>query len=215
MSLKVIAVPAQTENPIGNVVIMHGWGANAPDAAAFATAMQLSNINLLMPEGPFQHPYSIEGRMWYGLPEPLEAFSFADDISAKPELKQSRQLLLEFIQSLPTQTGIPLERTIVGGFSQGGAMTIDVGLDLPLAGLMVLSGYLHKSLEQITAQTQDILVVHGQQDPVVPITASTMAQAALTKSGAIVEYHAFANMGHEIAWGVIEQMQNFIQKRLN
>ena len=214
MALKVIPIPAQTEPAIGNVVVLHGWGANAPDAASFASAMQLTNINLFLPEGPFQHPYSTEGRMWYGLPDPIDAFSFADDISTKPELQTSRQQLMAFIQSLPEQTGIPLARTILGGFSQGGAMTIDVGLDLPLAGLMSLSGYLHKSLADVTSQTPQMLMVHGKQDMVVPFQASQRAQAALLPTGIAIDYHAFEPMGHEISWDVITYMKAFVQQQL-
>ncbi len=152
--------------------------------------------------------------MWYGLPEPLSAFSFADDITAQPDLQTSRQLLLEFLDALPAQTGIPLDRTILGGFSQGGAMTFDVGVDRPLAGLMGLSGYLHKSLDGITSQTQPILMVHGQQDPVVPFAASIDAKERLGRSGAIVTHHAFAHMGHEISWDVIALMQGFVVQHL-
>jgi phospholipase/carboxylesterase len=214
VQLKVITIPVQTDRPIGNVVILHGWGANAPDAASFATLMKLPNINLFLPEGPFQHPYSADGRMWYGLPEPLSAFSFADDIAAQPELQTSRQLLTEFLQGLPAQTGIPLDRTILGGFSQGGAMTFDLGLDLPLAGLMGLSGYLHKSPGGITSQTKSVLMVHGKQDPVVPFAASIAAKERLARSGATVTHHAFDRMGHEISWDVIALMRDFVVQHL-
>jgi phospholipase/carboxylesterase len=214
MSLQVISIPAQSAPPMGNVVILHGWGANAPDAASFAQLMKLPNINLFLPEGPFQHPYSDDGRMWYGLPEPLSAFSFADDIAAQPDLQTSRQLLMELLDGLPAQTGIPLDRTILGGFSQGGAMTFDLGVDRPLAGLMGLSGYLHKSLADLTTQTKPILMVHGQQDPVVPFAASIDAKERLTRSGAIVTHHAFAHMGHEISWDVIDLMRNFVAGHL-
>jgi phospholipase/carboxylesterase len=222
MSLKVITIPTQTERSmvsdrpavIGNVVILHGWGANAADAASFATLMKLPNLNLFLPEGPFPHPYSAAGRMWYGLPEPLSAFSFADDIAAQPELQTSRQLLLKFLQGLPAQTGIPLDRTILGGFSQGGAMTFDLGLALPLAGLMGLSGYLHQSLDGLTLQTKSVLMVHGTQDPVVPLAASIAAKERLTRAGATVMHHAFDHMGHEISWDVIALMKGFVQQHL-
>jgi phospholipase/carboxylesterase len=217
--LKLIAIPAKTAPPIANVIILHGWGANATDAASFAQLMELPETNLFLPEGPWQHPFSLEGRMWYSLPDPLESFDFdfgADcDLSAKPELQTSRQLLHKLLQQLVEQTGIGLDRTILGGFSQGGAMTVDVGLDLPLAGLMSLSGYLHKSLTKVTAQTQSVLMVHGQQDPVVPFTASQFAQSAIAQTGAEVEYHAFESMGHEISWDVIALMRQFIQAKLD
>jgi phospholipase/carboxylesterase len=214
MALNVISILAQSALPVGNVVILHGWGANAPDAASFAQLMKLPQINLFLPEGPFSHPYSDDGRMWYGLPEPLSAFSFAADIAAQPDLQTSRQLLMEFLDELPAQTGISLDRTILGGFSQGGAMTFDVGVDRPLAGLMGLSGYLHKSLDGMTSQTQPILMVHGQQDPVVPFAASIDAKERLERSGAIVTHHDFANMGHEISWDVIDLMRDFVAGHL-
>lgn len=212
--LKLITIPAKTAPPIGNVVILHGWGANAPDAASFAQLMELPEINLFIPEGPWQHPFSLEGRMWYGLPDPLESFDFNADLSAQTELQTSRQLLQTLLQEIAEQAGLGGDRTVLGGFSQGGAMTIDVGLDRSLAGLMSLSGYLHKSLANVTAQTRSVLMVHGKQDPVVPFSASQSAQRAIAQTGAQIEYHAFEMMGHEISWDVIALMRQFVQARL-
>jgi phospholipase/carboxylesterase len=60
-------------------------------------------------------------------------------------LAQSQEMLTEWLQSLENLTGIPLASTILCGFSQGGAMTLDVGLTLPLAGLICLSHRCHQS----------------------------------------------------------------------
>jgi phospholipase/carboxylesterase len=214
MDLRLINIPAARPVGIGNVIILHGWGANAPDAASFATAMQLDQINLWLPEGPFQHPFSREGRMWYGLPDPLESFRFDGDLSQQADLQTSRRSLIDWLQTLPEQTGIPLDRTILGGFSQGGAMAIDIGLDLPLAGIMSLSGYLHKPLTHITSQTAHLLMVHGKQDPVVPYAASQMSQTALLTTGITIAYHAYGTMGHEISWDVIDRMRDFVVQHL-
>jgi phospholipase/carboxylesterase len=214
MKLKVMNIPATVPRPIGNVVILHGWGANAADAASFATLMELPNINLFLPEGPYQHPYSDDGRMWYGLPEPLSDFRFDADISDHADLAASRRSLLDWLQGLPAQTGIPLDRTILGGFSQGGAMAFDLGLVLPLAGIMGLSGYLHKSLTGISSQTPAALMVHGKVDPVVPFAASQFAQTALAATGLTIDYHAYDQMGHEISWDVIALMRDFVQRQL-
>ncbi|HAA33061.1 MAG TPA: serine esterase, partial [Cyanobacteria bacterium UBA8553] len=56
-----------------------------------------------------------------------------------------------WLKSLQDTTGIPLESTILSGFSQGAAMALDVGLMLPLAGLVSLSGYL-PSKPKLTAR---------------------------------------------------------------
>jgi phospholipase/carboxylesterase len=193
-----------------NVVILHGWGGTVQDAAYFASLLRLSHVQLILPEGSFQHPYSDMGRMWYGLPEPVTEFQFQMDLSDDPDLRISRTQLLELITNLPTQTGIPLAKTIVGGFSQGGAMAIEIGLGLPLAGLMVLSGYLHKSLAAAPCFQAPILQVHGAIDPVVPLVAAQQTRDALRQTGAVVQYEEIPGMGHEISPTVLDRMQSFI-----
>ncbi len=198
---------------------MHGWGATAEDAAYFSSSLDLPHVQLILPEGPFAHPYSPIGRMWYGLPEPVHNFRFQTDLSDSVELQTSRRLIQELLSELPGQTGVPLTKTIVGGFSQGAAMAIDVGLDLPLAGLMVLSGYQHQPLvtrspEPSTPLTAPILQVHGTIDPVVPLPAAQATRDALRAIGMTVQYQEIPAMGHEIAPPVLAQMQNFIQTQL-
>lgn len=87
-------------------------------------------------------------------------------------------------------------------------MTFDVGLPLPLAGLMVLSGYLHGAV--LPQSYPPILMVHGRQDAVVPLSAAHSARDRLSSLGATIAYEEF-DMGHEISPLVLNQMQTFIQ----
>ncbi|MEO0376435.1 MAG: alpha/beta hydrolase [Cyanobacteria bacterium P01_A01_bin.17] len=179
--------------------MLHGWGSNAEDVAALAPTLNLPNYRYLFPNGPFPHPQTPGGWMWY-------------DLSTQdPDgLAHSRQLLLDWIQSLPETTGIPLSQTVLGGFSQGGAMTLEVGLGLPVAGLIVLSGYLHGlDPEQDSQSRPPTLIIHGRQDEVVPLAAAQMAREALAASQ--VDYHEF-DMGHEVIPEALGTMQQFIQK---
>nr|MBA2749059.1 alpha/beta hydrolase [Tatlockia sp.] len=98
---------------------------------------------------------------------------------------------------------------ILSGFSQGAAMTLDVGLHLPLAGLVALSGYLHPVTESTTSAISPILLVHGRQDSVVPLSAAQKARDSLLAMGAKVQYQEF-DMGHEIRPEVIALIRNFI-----
>lgn len=129
-------------------------------------------------------------------------------------LDQSRQLLQEWLKSLAAETGVPLSRTVLAGFSQGGAMTLDVGLNLPLAGLVALSGYLHPLDQTLSPHTPPVLIIHGLQDQVVPLSAAQAARGTLTKAGARVEYHEF-DMGHEIQPPVLPLLHNFIQRAVS
>jgi phospholipase/carboxylesterase len=121
------------------VAVLHGWGANAEDLASLVPFLNLPHYQFLVPDAPFPHPYSATGRMWY-------AFDRESSQESDRQLATSQQLLKNWLESLEAETNIPLERTLLMGFSQGGAMAIDVGLNLPLAGLIVLSGYMHTLL---------------------------------------------------------------------
>lgn len=87
-------------------------------------------------------------------------------------------------------------------------MTLDLGLTLPLAALMVYSGYLHNSPEH-PKYTPPILLIHGQQDAVVPIAAAQRARNQLTQAGLRITYQEFP-MGHEIRTEVINLSRDFL-----
>lgn len=193
-------------------MILHGWGANAQDVAALASLLDLPDYHFAFPNAPFPFPHADVGRVWYNFPDSY-SFLGSPAFYDQPELKESRKRLQEWLLSLEKTIGIPLSRTILGGFSQGGAMTLDVGLNLPLAALMVLSGYLHaptRLTAPITA-APPVLMVHGRQDTVVPLTASYQARDSLLALNIPVQYHEL-NMGHEIPPVVMELMQSFIEE---
>jgi phospholipase/carboxylesterase len=124
-------------------------------------------------------------------------------------LPESRKLLTDWLHSLESSTGVPLSRTILSGFSQGAAMTLDVGLSLPLAGLVALSGYLHPVSEPAGGTFPPVLIVHGRQDSVVPLKAAQYARDSLVALGVSVQYHEF-DMGHEIRPEVLVLIRNFV-----
>ena len=210
MSLHALSAGDSTASHL--LVLLHGWGANARDVAGIAPYMQLSGYQMLFPDAPHAHTVSggmgaPGGRMWYALPD---IFDFDQSFTHQADLKHSRQLLLDWLTALPEKTGIPLENTVLGGFSQGGAMTLDVGMQLPLAGMMILSGYIHAPLST-PAHPRPILLVHGRLDPVVPIGQAHRTQAALEQLSLAVDYYEFA-MGHEISLQVLEMVKVFCEK---
>ena len=194
------------------LVLLHGWGANAQDVAGIAPYMQLANYRMLFPDAPHAHQISDGmgapgGRMWYALPD---IFDFNKPFTHQPDLQASRQQLLDWLTSLPQQTGIPLEKTVLGGFSQGGAMALDVGMELPVAGMLVLSGYSHGSITQ-PVTSRPVLVVHGRQDLVVPVAQAQRTKTELTALSVPVDYYEF-EMGHEISLQVLEIAKAFCGK---
>ena len=201
MSLKVITVPPTAgKEPVGLIVALHGWGANNQDLASLVPFLNLPDYQFLFPEAPFPHPYTSIGRMWYDLSN-----------GQHQGYQESRTLLTDWLKSLESSTGVPLSRTILSGFSQGAAMTLDVGLSLPLAGLVALSGYLHPISSPANGNFPPVLIVHGRQDSVVPLKAAVSARDNLKALGVSVQYHEF-DMAHEIRPEVLPLIRNFVME---
>ncbi|MGB7085797.1 MAG: alpha/beta hydrolase [Phormidesmis sp.] len=192
------------------MVLLHGWGANARDVAGLIEAISMISLPFkgILPDAPFAHPMAPGGRQWYGFP-PNYDFRMPYDFESQDDLQQSREQLKSWMESLPSQTGIPLERTIMGGFSQGGAMTLDVGPRLPLAAMLILSGYSHAPMGKYVSD-RPILVVHGRQDPVVPLSKAQDTKAQLEQQGQSVAYHEF-DMGHEVSLEALKVASQFCQ----
>lgn len=198
MSLQAITVPPTTQKePVGLIVALHGWGANARDLASIVPLLNLPDYQFLLPDAPFPHPYTSVGKMWYDLSD-----------REYRGLTESRQILKNWLISLENSTGVPLSRTILSGFSQGAAMTLDVGLSLPLAGLLVLSGYMHSLSQPTGGEFPPVLIVHGRQDSVVPLKAAQSARDNLVALGVSVQYQEF-DMGHEIRPEVLPLLRDF------
>ncbi|WP_404787040.1 alpha/beta hydrolase [Altericista sp. CCNU0014] len=204
LSLNAIAFPSPPlASPMGRLVGLHGWGSNAQDLASLAPYLDLKGYQYVFPNGPMPHPDVPGGRMWYDL----------SDFATRRGLPESRQQLTDWLLSLESVDGVPLNKTFLTGFSQGGAMTLDVGTHLPVAGLVVLSGYLHPLEIRPLPQTfPPILMIHGLQDTVVQIAMARKSHEALLQAGAKVQYHEL-EMAHEIQPEVMKLIQDFVQQQ--
>lgn len=201
MKIKFISKPPQNGKPPSYLIVMlHGWGADAGSFASLGSMFSLNDCQFLFPNAPYPHFQVPGGSAWYALEKP--------DHQGLPE---SRELLKNWLLSLEAATQVPLNRTFLMGFSQGGAMTLDVGLQLPLAGLVSLSGYLHSSPDLKTAPIPPILIAHGTGDSVVPLTYAQQTRDALLALGADVEYYEL-EMLHEVIAEELQLVETFVKK---
>jgi phospholipase/carboxylesterase len=199
----IIVLALDPKQPLGNIVLLHGWGANQQDLEPLIPYFRLPTHQYLLPNGLFDHQLTPTGKMWY-------SFTGAGELTdtGRKELAASREALLAWIQDLPHQTGVPLSKTWLLGFSQGGAMALEVGLDLPLAGLIIMSGYLHPEI-MAPKICPPIAILHGRQDEVVPIEQAWRTRSALVTWGARVEYQEI-DMGHTIVLEELQAIRQFI-----
>ena len=168
------------------LVLLHGWGADAEDllplgeGLAAAAKVPAECIGLQAPE---PHPGG-QGRQWYGL--------FPSDWQAVPSATQQ---LRHRIEELDLEA-IPLSKTVLIGFSQGGAMALHVGCNMPLAGVISCSGYPHPEWKPPSTRPP-VLLLHGRNDEVVPAAAADRLLELLRPGANECSLKTFAG-GHTI-----------------
>ncbi len=180
------------------LVLLHGWGADAHDLLDLGEMLVGPELSVVALQAPEAHPLGI-GRQWYDL-QPIDW----------GQLPAARAALRQRLERLASS--VPLGRTVVLGFSQGGAMALDVASGLPVAGIVACSGYPHEGwLPQATAAQPlpPVLLSHGQQDPVVPFAASEEARKRLVSGGGSAQLLAFEG-GHTIDPAILPSIANFV-----
>ncbi|MDG2215595.1 MAG: alpha/beta fold hydrolase [Synechococcus sp. cluster2_bin.235] len=185
------------------LVLLHGWGADASDlmplgqALAEAIATPLELVALQAPQLQAQG----SGRQWYGL--------FPADWAAVPAAVEA---LKERINNLSSGE-IPLEATVLLGFSQGGAMAVAAGCDLPLAGLIACSAYPHPNW-QAPVIRPPVLLLHGRNDDVVPYSAAVALNNDLSQGDQTCDVFSFDN-GHAIPVNAQAEMKKALKRWLD
>lgn len=187
----------------GQVVLLHGFGANAEDLLGLDADFARPDLDLWSVEAPLYCPGTEAGRMWYDLMQ-----------TDWPGLSEAIAALRDWLELLPSQEGgQPLAQTVLLGFSQGAAMTLEMGALLPVKGLMICSGYWHPSLEWPAAQTPPAIVTHGTIDPVVPFAAGEEIHQRLQAAGCQSQLLP-TQSGHWIDRPAIAALRDFLNQQL-
>jgi len=195
------------------VVLLHGFGASMEDLAGLAPAIDASGYAYAFPNGP----YTVElGPGMYGfswaLGRPGVIAPSADGPSIEDQLDG-------FMDDLLRETGAERGRIVLGGFSQGGGLTLRYGLPRPetFTGLAVLSGFFRDADEMREKlpkeRRQPVFVAHGTRDPVVVPSAGRGTKAFLDEMGYPNEYHEY-EMAHQITPAEIRDLTAWLHATL-
>ena len=130
------------------------------------------------------------------------------------------QAAIEALIAREVERGIPAERIVLMGFSQGCAMTLLTGLRQKqrLAALVGLSGYLPLADSTASERSADnqhtlIFMAHGQDDPVVPIERALASRDLLRSLGYTVDWHEYP-MPHSVCPEEIGDIAAFLRRVL-
>ena len=180
-----------------SVVWLHGLGANGHDFEPIVPHLGLPAS--LAVRFVFPHAPSIPVTINDGYVMPAWYDIVATDLERRvdeTQLRASAAAVAELLRR-ENERGIPSERIVVAGFSQGGAVGYELALTWPerLAGLVAISTYFatQASIEPHAASAgMPILICHGRHDTLVPARLGEHASRTLTGMGYAVEYRDYA-----------------------
>jgi len=199
------------QSPTLVVILCHGFGAPGTDLVGLGPEILARQprlaaaVRFVFPEAPLSlaEVGMPGGRAWWMLDiEKLNAAIMTGALrdlrnDHPPELPAVREQLIAVIDSQREQTGLPMSQIVLGGFSQGSVLSIDVSLRLPEPpGLLtVFSGTLMSEDEwRVLAAKRGamhVLQSHGDEDQILPFEAAEWLRDLLVESGCEVEFIPF------------------------
>ncbi|KAJ2077724.1 hypothetical protein H4R24_004949 [Coemansia sp. RSA 988] len=218
MSLASAVLQARSAHT-ASVIFIHGLGDSGHGWKPVAQLLSqtMPHVKFVLPHAPEQ-PVTLNGgfRMpsWYDIRSLDNISSNEDEDGMNMSMRKINELVRAEIES-----GTPANRIVLGGFSQGGAMTMFTGLqsEYQFAGLAVLSGYLPIRQRILTRATDSskrtpIFHGHGTADEVVMYQYGEMTRDVLEKNGYNVEFHSYEHMGHSTCEDEIRDLNAFLRK---
>ena len=188
--------------PSCSIIWLHGLGANGHDFEAIVPELTLPEslgVRFIFPHAPTMR-VTING----GISMPAWYDIISVDLDRKVDTDQllnSARFVHQLINK-EIERGIPAEKIVLAGFSQGGAVVYEAGLsfDKPLAGVMALSTYLATaaSVERHPSNSNlPFFIAHGEQDDIVSESLGQDAKNILGQWGYQNEYHRYP-MAHSV-----------------
>lgn len=217
--LESVVIEPQGEHR-ASVIWLHGLGADGHDFEPVVPELQLPadvGVRFIFPHAPVR-PVTINGgmemRAWYDIKQ-ISPDGPEDDAGI-----EAARAEVEALVAAEKQAGIPAERIVLAGFSQGGAIALHTGLRHPerLAGLMGLSTYLplRDRLADEAAEPNrglSVFMAHGSLDPMLPQQLGELSRDLLQEAGYDVAWHSYP-MQHQVCLEEIRAIGAWLQPRL-
>ena len=214
VEVSVGAAPARSA-----VVWLHGLGADGHDFEPFVPYLGIDpgrSVRFVFPHAPKRAVTINMGLImpaWYDISD--LALDDVDEKGIESSSAQVRALL-----ERERERGIESSKIVLAGFSQGGAIALDLGLryEEPLAGILALSTYLVRGQALATErsaanQATPIFHAHGTHDPMVPLAAGVAARDRLLELGYAVDWHDYP-IGHEVGPQEVVDISGWLKRTL-
>lgn len=200
------------------VILLHGFGADARDLASLVPELALPGVRFVLPNAPVIRATLSGGwpvQAWYDI-RTLEPSAEREDPAG---IRTSAAAITTLLFG-EEERGVKPARTVLAGFSQGGAMALHTGLrhEERLAGIVAMSSYLVLP-DTVAAEAHPInrrtpvWMAHGTVDEVVPIARGEDAARRLREGGWSVAWQTW-RMGHAICDEEVAGLRAFLDRVL-
>lgn len=190
--------PDNIEGPYDSLVIfLHGYGSDGEDLISLAPAFHqhLPNTFFIAPNAPYRCDQSVNGYQWFGL-------QLLDPFILLPAARHTSEYIEDFISHQAKRLNLPHSRIALIGFSQGTMMGLHVAFRQrqQLGALIGFSGAMIAKhlLKQEIISYPPTLLLHGEQDMVIPCQESKNAAKTLEDAKVPVQFMNRPNLGHSI-----------------
>jgi phospholipase/carboxylesterase len=213
------ALEVQTgPEPTAAVIWLHGLGADGYDFEPIVPELRLATaVRFVFPHAPLR-AVTINGgmrmRAWYDI------VGIGPSVQEDADGIRASAAAVSRLIDREGERGIPPERIVLAGFSQGGAIALHTGLREPrkLAGILALSTYLPLA-KLLDAERSDenegvpIFMAHGVSDNVIPLTYAELSRDALDAAGYSVEWRTYP-MPHSVCAEEVADIGRWLSARL-
>ena len=206
-------------NPTWSILWLHGLGADGNDFAPIVPELLRPGwpaLRFVFPHAPVR-PVTINNgvpmRAWYDLKN-LDLDQRADKAGVRESMAQVEALIAR-----EDERGVPPERLLLAGFSQGGAIALAAGVrrHRGLAGIIGLSTYLPMGSTTAAEATPTglatpVFMAHGSHDPVVPEGFGARSRDHLKSLGMSVDWHSYP-MPHSVCAEEVRDLADWMDQR--
>ena len=207
------AIEVQTgSKPAASIIWLHGLGADGHDFEPIVPELKLAKpVRFVFPHAPVRPVTINQGmrmRAWYDI------LQFGGGPEDDAGIRASQRMMEQLIKQQP----VPVNRVVMAGFSQGGAIALQTALRYPerLAGVLALSTYLPlagslQSERSPANQGIPIFMAHGRYDDIIPLPRAEASRKLLEAAGYPVEWHEYP-MPHSVCAEEIADIAAFLAR---
>ena len=190
------------------IFFLHGWGSDGNDLIQISHhwKKEIHKTTFIAPNGPDSCPQNPSGRQWFDI-------LTESNIKMHQELQSSFSLLDKYIDNQLNRYNLGKEDFFLVGFSQGTMLSLHASLRRKCKGVIGYSGaFLEGDLPDRVIKN-DILLIHGQLDAVVPVDRMKNAEKKLINFSNKLEIKVYEKLEHSINEEGLILGCNFIKKR--